>query len=483
MKLSKSIRWRLQVWYGVILVAVLAGFGFTAWQLQRAEQFRKVDDQLRRRAASLMRAFRPPRPMGSPPRGPEMDFRPPPDAPPSEPDLAADPGAPRHFRLPPDTTNFFSETGPGAFYYVVWDRDGKELARTTNAPAGVQRPAHAGPEPEAPQLRGIYRETSIVTRPGDAIVVGRSVVEELNDLTRLAWRLAGFGGAILLLGLAGGWRLVTSSMRPISQISGAAEKIAAGDLKQRIDVRDAETELGALATVLNSTFARLDAAFDRQKNFTADAAHELRTPVSVILTQTQGSLARERKPAEYREALESCERAAQRMRRLTESLLELARLDAGQSLNAAKPFDFSACVRECVEMVRPMAREAQVDLVCHCPPVKCLGDSNRIAQVVVNLLTNAIQYNKQLGRVHIATELQNGMAILTVTDTGAGISEKDLTRIFDRFYRADKARSSGHSGLGLAISKAIVEAHHGKIHVSSQLNTGSTFTVYLPSPD
>src|SRR5204862_5783999 len=130
----------------------------------------------------------------------------------------------------------------------------------------------------------------------------------------------GIGGCILLVGLAGGWWLATGAIRPIEGISATAAKISAGDLSQRIDVAETESELGRLAGVLNSTFARLETAFAQQQQFTSDAAHELRTPVSVILTQTQAALARERPAAEYREIIEACQRAAQRMRRLIESL-------------------------------------------------------------------------------------------------------------------------------------------------------------------
>lgn len=483
MKLFKSIRWRLQVWYGVILVVVLAGFGFTAFQLERGQQFRQIDDQLRRGVAVVQSGFRPPPRPGGPLMRPDADF-PPPGGPPIEADAARpgpDPG--RHFRLPPEAADLFNDKNLDGLYYVIWSRDGPEMARSTNAPQGIPRPGGTPSEPEPPRMRGTIREASIVTRPGETVLVGRSIAPELSYLDRLAWELSGFGGVILLLGLAGGWTLASRSMRPIKNISDTAAKISTGDLSQRIDVRDAETELGALATVLNSTFAQLDAAFEQQKNFTADAAHELRTPVSVMLTQAQAALTRDRNGTEYRETIQSCERAAQRMRRLTESLLELARLDAGESVKKHVSFDFSQCVRDCVELVRPMAVDAEVELLCQLPPVKCVGDPHRIGQVIVNLLTNAIQYNKRHGRVHVLTEWQNGTAILTVTDNGAGISEQDLPNIFRRFYRADKARSSGNSGLGLAISKAIVDAHGGKINVSSQANIGSTFSVYLPAPE
>ncbi len=240
--------------------------------------------------------------------------------------------------------------------------------------------------------------------------------------------------------------------------------------------------MGRLAGVLNSTFGRLEAAFAHQARFTSDASHELRTPVSVILSQTQSALTRERSAAEYRDALQACQRAAQRMRKLTESLLELARLDAGQEPMRRQPFDLARVTRECVEMVRPLAAERGVQLHCELSPVQCPGDAERISQVATNLLSNAICFNRPGREVRISTRPEDGHAVLIVADTGQGIPAEDLPHIFERFYRVDKARSGtqGRTGLGLAISKAIIDAHSGVIEVSSQPGAGSAFKVKLP---
>jgi heavy metal sensor kinase len=251
-------------------------------------------------------------------------------------------------------------------------------------------------------------------------------------------------------------------------------------LSQRINVAEAESELGQLAAVLNATFARLEAAFAQQQQFTSDAAHELRTPVSVMLTQAQAALNRERTAPEYRETVEACQRAAQRMRKLIESLLALARLDAGQEVLKRLRFDFSKTVSDCAELVKPIAEARGIKISTALEPVEISGDSERLAQVVTNLLTNAIQYNRAEGEVNVTLELQNGFAVLTVADTGAGIPPEDLPRVFERFYRAEKSRTgAGNSGLGLAISKAIVEAHGGGIEVASELDRGTIFTVRL----
>ncbi|MGO9478177.1 MAG: sensor histidine kinase [Limisphaerales bacterium] len=332
-----------------------------------------------------------------------------------------------------------------------------------------------------PHIFGSYRQIEHLLPSGELIYVGCSIGPELKELRLTALKLAGFGGIILFFGLAGGWWIASRAIRPIEDISSTAVKISAGDLSQRINVAEAESELGQLAAVLNSTFARLEAAFAQQQQFTADAAHELRTPVSVMLTQTQTALNRERSAPEYRETIEACQRASQRMRRLIESLLELARLDTGQEPMKQMQFDLSKTAHDCVELIRPLADERGVKIHCELPPLECHGDAERLAQVITNLLANAIQYNKANGEVRISARLQDGMIVLTVDDTGQGIPVADLPRVFERFYRADPSRSSGQTGLGLAIAKAIVEAHGGTIEVSSQPDDGTTFTVRLPT--
>lgn len=492
-----SIRWRLQIWYGLILVAVLAGLGLTAFELERGRVFRRVDDELQRRASFLANALRQPvrnRGQGGPQERPAPE-----DAPPSDTPSGGEgfdgapprqgPMMPREFHLPPQQAGMFDESDTNGFYYIIWRRDGSELVHSSNAPAGLSIPIRegpptprgAGPAPQVPRFHGRFRESVIFTPPGEIIVVGHSIVPELGELRQTALWLISIGATILLLGILGGWRLVSRAIRPIDDISATAVRISAGDLSQRINVAETESELGRLASVLNSTFARLDAAFAQQRQFTSDAAHELRTPVSVMLTQAQTALNRERSAAEYREAVESCQRAAQRMRRLIESLLELARLDAGQQPMKRMQFDLAQTARDCATLVSPLAEGRHVKILCDVPPLSCVGDPDRLSQVVTNLLTNAITYNKENGEVRINGVTKNGTVSLTVSDTGIGISAEDLPHLFDRFYRADKSRTSGNTGLGLAISKAIVEAHGGAIEVSSTLYVGTLFTIQLPT--
>jgi signal transduction histidine kinase len=169
------------------------------------------------------------------------------------------------------------------------------------------------------------------------------------------------------------------------------------------------------------------------------------------------------------------------MRALTHSLLELARFDAGQEQMAREPFDLAETARKCIADAEKIARERNIRIVAELTAAPTNGDPARIAQVITNLLTNAIHYNKEGGEVRVTTSSENGAAILRVKDTGQGIGPEALPHIFERFYRADSSRtgSSGHSGLGLAISKAIIDAHHGTMTVESAIGQGTTFTVRI----
>ena len=503
MKFFHSIRWRLQLWHALLLLFVLAGFGFTAWRLHEVNQLRLIDQELAHRVsviASVMRARNgdpggPPEPRESPryrpqvgPLEPPPVGRPPTDEPPPRP---MRPGREAGESVPPFQTelplsshdlSLFEGTSSNAFYYVVWRRGGQELLHSASAPA---KPLHPEPtdEPFTSRFHGTLRECFHHTPMGECILVGRDIRSELADLRHFAGWLIGTGGGVLVLGLVGGWWISTRAIRPIKAISATAASISAGDLTQRIRSADTHSELGDLARVLNDTFGRLQASFARQAQFTADASHELRTPLSVVLTQTQTALARERPAAEYRESLAACQRAAQRMRRLTESLLTLARLDSGEAAASRESCDLDRIARDAVELLRPLALEQSIALEVETRPARCEGNAEQLGQVVTNLVSNAIAYNRPGGSVRVKVTAEAGAPLLSVCDTGQGIAPEDLPRIFERFYRADKARSSaaGRTGLGLAITKAIVEAHGGTIEVATELGKGSTFTVRVPS--
>jgi two-component system, OmpR family, sensor kinase len=480
----KSIRWRLLVWIAFLLICVLGAFGFTAYQLHVANQLQQVDQELQERLALLSGA------LGGPPRGPG---RPPPtagpgrkaDFPPPRAPFREPPPERREVLLPEEAQWLFAETNNNGFYFVIWSRNGTELKRSTNTPAGLGMPAQFGRDTTTQvRERDTFREAFQFNGRGDCILAGISLTPLQSETRELVLRLSLAATAVLFLGMGGAWLLATRALAPVGEISRTANRIAAGNLAERIVASDQASELGRLAGILNSTFARLETAFVQQKQFTADASHELRTPLAVIISEAQTALMRERSASDYRQALQGTLEAAQQMRKLADSLLELARLDAGDELLERAPVDLVEIIRERVEMLRPLAEARRLKVMLDLQETRVNGDATRLGQVVTNLVTNAIVYNRDAGEISVHLKRRDGSSVLTVSDTGIGISAEDLPRIFERFYRADKARSrqEGRTGLGLAITKAIVLAHGGRIEVSSQPAKGTTFVVVLPSP-
>lgn len=389
-------------------------------------------------------------------------------------------------RLSEEAQQLFRETDTNGLYFAIWNREGNLFQRSTNAPADLTYPQRLnGDILVHTRTRGLCREAYVFAEPGDCVLVGRMIRADLGTLRSFARRLVVAGLMILLFSVGIGLWLAGRALKPVQEIGSAAGRISAGNLSERISLTETDNELGQLAAVLNATFARLEAAFAQQKQFTTDAAHELRTPITVMLLEAQTALARERTAGEYRMSLENCLNTAQQMRRLIEPLMTLARFDAGQVKFERAPFDLAELAQACVEMIRPLAAKNQIRIVSNLSAAPAVGDSDRLVQVLVNILTNAVEYNRPNGEIRVTTRRERNESVLTVSNDGAGISPGDLPRIFERFYRGDKSRSHthAHAGLGLAICKAIVDAHGGTLQAASQPGSEATFTVRLPAAD
>jgi heavy metal sensor kinase len=290
----------------------------------------------------------------------------------------------------------------------------------------------------------------------------------------------------LTLGVAsaGGAFLAGRALAPIDSITQAARRISAEDLGQRLNLPLPDDEVGRLARTFDEMIARLEEGFRRQRQFTADASHELRTPLTAIKGQVEVALSRERDAQGYREVLQAVNEESDRLIRLTGSLLTLARADAGGVSLSRERLDAGGLVAAVAEQVAPAAEAKGVRLaVADGPPLAILADEDMVIQLLLNLLDNAVKYTESGGEVRIGWRAVDTEVEISVRDTGAGIAPEHLPRIFDRFYRADPARSraEGGAGLGLSICRWIAEAHGGTISVESVLGEGSTFTVKLPA--
>jgi two-component system, OmpR family, sensor kinase len=381
----------------------------------------------------------------------------------------------------PETVALFGrETG---YYFTTWDRDGFVRDRSDNAPPDLPAPRRDGNTLAHFRTRGEWREVVHCSGPGECVLAGLSLDAELAALRTFRWWLLAGGGLVLGLGLGAGRVITTRAIRPLEEIGATAARISTGDLSERVGIADSETEFGELASVLNTTFSSLEAAVDRERQVTADAAHNLRTPLTALIVETQAALSRRRTADEYRETVIECLDAAEHMRELTEARLALARVDGLQEPVARGPVDLARVAESVAARLRRRAIERDITIRCDLRPTIAFSVRERVNLVMTNLLTNAIDYNRRGGEIRLSTQSEDGRAVFTVSDTGVGIGPGDLPHIYDRFYRGDnvRSRSDGHSGLGLAICKSIVEAERGMISVASAERQGAAFTVRLPS--
>jgi heavy metal sensor kinase len=310
-----------------------------------------------------------------------------------------------------------------------------------------------------------------------------SVIEDGLDQLRRKF----FAGVplVLLLASAGGYFLARKSLAPIASMNRQTQRISAESLSQRLDVTNPRDELGRLATTINDLLTRLESAFNEQQRFIADASHELRTPLAVLRGETEVALAKQRTADEYQQSLSLIQDEAERLSRIVEDLFMLAR----QPINAPATLlrervSLNETIRDCARAAQVLATRKGVRLTTSNNPasIHLNGDKELLTRMVLNLLDNAVKYTPAGGEIALALTRQNGNAEIVVRDTGIGIAEPDRQRIFDRFYRADKARSRalGGAGLGLSIVRWIVEVHGGAIRIDSAPGGGSKFTVDLP---
>lgn len=314
------------------------------------------------------------------------------------------------------------------------------------------------------------------------ILAGISMRAELARLDTLLYQLVASGSGALLLGLLGSWFISGRINRPLQAISTTASNLSATHLKDRIDTQTIDAELVDVASVLNDTFDRLESAFARQSRFTADAGHELRTPLAVLHANLELALSRPRSSEEYQETLKSCLTSSSRMRSLVDALLMLSRADAGQLQANMRPIDLRQLIDAAIEQHQDQAGSIHLEAKLPEEPVKVKGDNTLLGMVLTNLIANALRHTPENGHITVAVTSVDQKAQLTVSDDGEGIPLEAQPHIFDRFYRVDQSRSSqtGGYGLGLAICKSLVEAHQGTITFTSTPDEGTSFTITLP---
>jgi heavy metal sensor kinase len=289
--------------------------------------------------------------------------------------------------------------------------------------------------------------------------------------------------AILLVIIAPlGYIFMKKAFAPVHKVVTLAKQITAEDLSHRIDSVNSNDEIGELADTLNEMIARLERSFHQIKQFSGDVSHELKTPLTAIKGELEVALRKERNKEEYQDILASVLEKTNQLENIIADLLFLARMDAHSIPLTFTEFPLDELLLEVYEETYRLAEQKQITFnLKHVEQVNVMGDSGLIKRVLLNLIGNALKYTESGGTIELALERDTDTAIWTIRDTGIGIPAESLPSIFDRFYRVDQSRShdTGGSGLGLAIVQKIVEAHHGKIEVASEVGKGTTFKVFL----
>ncbi|HLU83060.1 MAG TPA: HAMP domain-containing sensor histidine kinase, partial [Trueperaceae bacterium] len=278
------------------------------------------------------------------------------------------------------------------------------------------------------------------------------------------------------------WLLGERVLAPLRKVTEAAAKVSGSDLSQRVPVTKGRDEIHDLAVAINNMLDRLQESFETQRRFTADASHELRTPVTAIAGHASYLVRRTNPTAEQVDSLTVIRREAERMGKLVNDLLELARADAGFTVNKA-PINIVEVAEEALKDISKLPGEAKVQLTAPSPLAEVLGDAERLKQVILNLVQNALNAGAKNVTVSVSQEAKQ--VRVEVLDDGSGIPAEALQHVYERFFRVDGARSGrgNGSGLGLAIVRWIVTQHEGTVNVESSLGEGTVFTVLLPLLD
>ena len=378
----------------------------------------------------------------------------------------------------------------------IVDGSGAVLARSANlgssrlpAPPELLLRLAAG-ETVFQTLRGYGEEpvrlVSVPVRSGGALKAVQ-VAGSLDDVDHV---VASAGLLFLVLGIAlvlalgsAGALLTRRAFVAIGDVVQQARRIGEGSLDKRLPHPGTQDEIGGLVETLNEMLGRLEHAFEAQRRFTADASHELRSPLSRLRTELEVALRRPREPAEYVETLRSCMEEVERLTLLVEELLMLARLDTGQERSPVEAVALPRLAEDVARRLEPVARERGVELVVEpAPPIQARIGRGSGDLVLANLLDNALKFCPQGGRITVRVAVEDGEAVMSVADTGPGVSRGELPHLFDRFFRGQAARGGGApgTGLGLALSQAMVKAHGGRIEAANGPAGGALFTVRLP---
>lgn len=454
---SQSIRARLTVWYSVILALSLSLFGGGAYFAMRQSIYGTLDAELRQRLEGVRGIISEDALQGATALKDEFH------------EFAVGLGARGRLRV------------ADAAGHVLYASPGMD----SNSVCATNRKESSGFNAKiADEHFRVLRDTIEAAGNRYDVTAATSTKELGEALERFRHVLYFAVPLFLLLAALSGYWMSRRALAPVDEITQSARTIGAQSLAMRLTIPRTGDELERLATTLNEMLSRLDAAFQRITQFTADASHELRTPVSVMRTSAELSLRKSRTEAEYREALSQILVEAEKVSRLIEQLLLLARADSNSTTIPIARTNLNDILERAWRQAILLAETKHLKPEDFNPAAQVwvCGDPASLERLFLILLDNAVKYTAEGGRIELLLSTEDGFAVAEIRDTGIGIAAKDIAHIFDRFYRADRARSreTGGTGLGLAIGHWIAHAHGGEIRVQSEPSKGSSFQVRLP---
>lgn len=457
-----TVRWRLMVWFTAVMAVVVLAVGAGLFLLLRERLYQNFDEQLADQAALTLASVRT---EGGVPRLPDTDTA----------------GVPVDYvvRLVNAEGAVILDTGEEIGGPGVAD-----LGDEIDAALGGDTHYSVHPVEDGETLRMV--SVPVRREPGGDIAgvlqVGRDRAEIDEPLTELRRLLLLALPVMLAATAAGGYLLAARALAPVDEIAGLAARFDVDALHERLDLDLPDDELGRLARTFDGMLLRIEDAFERQRRFIADAAHELRTPLAMMRSEIDLALHRPRAPEEYRQALRSLDGDVERLTSLVARLLTLARADAGAVVVQRSAIDLAATIHVVLDHYRRPAERAGIALVDESATVVAMADEDLLVQALVNLIDNALAHTPAGGRIAFGCRQDSGQARLWVEDTGSGIPTAQHPHVFDRFHRVDagRARQHGGVGLGLAIVRAIAEAHGGTVELTSEPGHGTRIELILP---
>lgn len=372
-------------------------------------------------------------------------------------------------------------------FVQLFDSAGVLLWSSRNTPDLERAPTRLGDRKLSvdSSYRVKQRQIRKAPLPAYTVRVGQSLTQVRDDISRLTNLMAVAGGAVLVLAPLGGYWLAVRATQPIAAIIHTTARLRPSHMEERLHTRGTGDELDQLSLTINRFLDQIADYLARNREFVANAAHELRSPLAAIQSSVEVALNLDRSMPEYKELLGEIVEECTRLGALVNQLLLLAETDARGIHGEREPVLLDRLVETSLDMFRGVAEERGVALESNePPPIVVQGDPNRLRQVINNLVDNGLKFTPSGGRVLVQLSLDGERALLRVSDTGSGISPEDLPHVFERFYRGDKSRQRENptcgNGLGLSICRAIVAAHEGEMRADSLPGRGAKFSVWLP---